>query len=65
MVPVLPWKSFIYSYLNTIHILMCIVGAIGCALPLQFQVSYIEVCVYMNIFINTYIYIHTYMYIYI
>jgi len=42
MVPILSWKSFIYRNLNTIHIVMCIAGAIGCVLPLNFQESYIE-----------------------
>jgi hypothetical protein len=35
-------KSFIAHNINSIHVFMCIVGAVGCLLPLYFQDSYIE-----------------------
>jgi hypothetical protein len=42
MFSLLPLKSFIANNINSIHILMCIVGATGCLLPLHFYDSYVE-----------------------
>lgn len=35
-------KSFVANNMNNIHIFFCILGAIGCLLPLYFEVSYVE-----------------------